>query len=466
MPKSTSQYVCQNCGFVTPKWVGKCPSCGTWNSMVETVISTRTKRTVRSAQGRKAELVQLTSIKKETHGQRTSTKITELDRVLGGGIVSGMVTLVAGEPGIGKSTLLLQLASNVEGNVVYVAGEESATQIANRAARLGIANPNIQILEETDVDQIIETVSSDVWRVMGALEKKNSHTSPITHHPSLLIIDSIQTLTTTDLTGIAGAVGQVRESAGRLTAWAKRNSVPMFIVGHVTKEGTIAGPRVLEHMVDTVIWFEGERREQLRIVRAMKNRFGPTDEVGIFSMEESGLKEVDNPSNLFLGPLSTQGSAGQSRPSGSVITAIMEGTRPMLVEIQALVAPTKLAFPRRTSSGIDQRRLELIIAVLGRRVGIPLWDYDIYVNVAGGLKIEEPGADLAVALAIASAFKDKPLRVGTFAVGEVGLLGEIREVAQTERRTKEAKRLGFSTPITAKDSSTLSQAVGKYLATG
>ncbi len=384
----------------------------------------------------RAELVQLTSIKKETHGLRTSTKIGELDRVLGGGIVPGMVTLVAGEPGIGKSTLLLQLAHNIGGSVVYIAGEESATQIANRASRLGIVNSKIQILEETDVDSIIAILPQDA---------------------SLVIVDSIQTLTTGDLTGIAGAVGQVRESANRLTVYAKRNGVPMFIVGHVTKEGTIAGPRVLEHMVDTVIWFEGERREQLRVIRAIKNRFGPTDEVGIFSMEESGLAEVDNPSNLFLG------LAG--KVSGSVVTAILEGTRPMLVEIQALVAPTKLAFPRRTSSGVDQRRLELIIAVLGRRVGIPLWDYDIYVNVAGGIKIEEPGADLAVALAIASAFRDKPLSQGAFAIGEVGLLGEIREVAQTERRIKEAKRLEFNTPITAKEVPTLAQAVSKYLAT-
>lgn len=444
--------------------------------MVETVVST-TKSTKHKANMRVAKLVQLTSIKKETYGARVSTGIGELDRVLGGGIVPGMVTLVAGEPGIGKSTLLLQLANNVAvgpaaeqpqthptkgpspvsgaprsaspTRVIYVAGEESATQIAGRASRLGIANPDIQILEETDVDTIIETVNGDEWRV------KRANQSPITNHPSLLIVDSIQTLTTGDLTGIAGAVGQVRECAGRLAAWAKRSGVPMFIVGHVTKEGTIAGPRVLEHMVDTVVWFEGERREQLRVVRAIKNRFGPTDEVGIFSMGESGLKEVDNPSNLFLG------QAG--RVSGSVVTVILEGTRPMMVEVQALVAPTKLAFPRRISSGVDQRRLELIIAVLGRRVGIPLWDYDIYVNVAGGIKIEEPGAGLAIALSIASAFKDKPLKEGSFAVGEVGLLGEIREVAQTERRIKEAKRLGFNSPITSKEASTVSEAVSRFL---
>lgn len=427
--------------------------------MVETVVMQGKKGKDGSKSNSKTELVGLTSIKKETHGQRTSTKIAELDRVLGGGMVPGMVTLVAGEPGIGKSTLLLQIANNVSGKVVYVAGEESATQIANRAARLGIKNAEILILEETDVDTILNSIPADV---------------------GLVIVDSIQTVTTSDLTGIAGAVGQVRESANRLTSYAKKHNVPMFIVGHVTKDGTIAGPRVLEHMVDTVLWFEGERREMLRVIRGIKNRFGPTDEVGIFSMEESGLCEVDNPSNLFLG------QAG--KVSGSVVTATLEGTRPMLVEIQALVAPTKLAFPKRTSSGVDQRRLELVIAVLGRRVGIPLWDYDIYVNVAGGIRIEEPGADLAVALAIASAFYDKPLAAqsptgkpkahreydktlgnleggmgGVFAIGEVGLLGEVREVVQTERRVKEAKRLGFSIPITAKDAPMLKEAINFYL---
>lgn len=382
------------------------------------------------------ELVQLTSIKKEVHSTRTSTKIVELDRVLGGGIVPGMVILLAGEPGIGKSTLLLQLADKLgtdRGKVIYVAGEESSVQIANRAERLGVKNSEIQVLEESDVDSLVASIPTD---------------------SRLVIVDSIQTLTTTDLTGVPGSVGQVRECAGRLTSWAKSNNVPIFMVGHVTKEGTIAGPRVLEHMVDTVLWFEGERREALRIVRAVKNRFGPTDEVGIFSMESGGLIEVANPSNLFIG------SAG--KVSGSVVTVIMEGTRPVLVEVQALVVPTRLAFAKRSSSGVDARRLEIIIAVLSRRVGIPLGDYDVFVNVAGGIKIEEPGADLAVALAIASAFYDKPVESGSFAVGEVGLLGEIREVSQTERRIKEAKRLGFSYSITGKEISYVVDAVHKY----
>lgn len=446
MARSTSQYVCQQCGFSTAKWVGKCPSCGAWNSMVETTVSTRTKNIGNRTQI-KAQLVGLASIKKEDHGRRTTTKISELDRVLGGGIVPGMTILLAGEPGIGKSTLLLQLADSLQttdygqkkavdgrqSTVVYVAGEESATQIANRAARLGVKNPNIQVLEETDVDSCCASIPTNA---------------------ALVIVDSIQTLTTSDLTGTAGSVGQVRECANRLTSFSKQNGVPMFIVGHVTKEGTIAGPRVLEHMVDTVLWFEGERRELLRVVRAIKNRFGPTDEVGIFSMEESGLTQVENPSNLFIG------QAG--KVSGSVVTVVMEGTRPILVEVQALVSPTKLAMPRRSATGVDPRRLELIIAVLGRRVGIPLWDYDIFVNIAGGIKIEEPASDLAVSLAIASAFHDKAIFSGAFAVGEVGLLGEIREVSQLERRIKEAKRLGFDTPITAKTGNLLSPLVRKY----
>lgn len=377
--------------------------------------------------------IRLSSVKKADYQKRISTGIGELDRVLGGGILPGMVVLVAGEPGIGKSTLLLQLAGKLK-DVLYVAGEESAGQIANRAARLGVGGSNISVLEETDVDEIVSNLST-------------------LSNLSLIIVDSIQTLTTEDLTGVAGSIGQVRECASRLSHFAKANNVPVFMVGHVTKEGTIAGPRVLEHMVDTVLWFEGERAQSLRILRAVKNRFGATDEVGVFTMEEKGLIPISNPSELFLGE--------QKSVPGSVATAVLEGTRVLLVEIQALVVPTKLAFPKRVSSGIDPRRLELLVAVLTRRAGLPLWDFDIFVNVAGGIKIEEPAADLAIALSIASAFQDKPLLADTLAIGEVGLLGEIREVPMSERRTKEARRLGFRNTVTKKEVKTVAQAIKK-----
>lgn len=347
-----------------------------------------------------------------------------------------MVTLVAGEPGIGKSTLLLQIAGNLGGSpVVYVAGEESVLQLASRAARLGIKTESITVLEETDVDEVIGQIS---------------HIGPI----GLIIIDSIQSITTQDLSGTAGSIGQVRECAARLTIFAKRTGIPTFIVGQVNKEGAIAGPRVLEHMVDTVLWFEGERREFLRVIRAVKNRFGSTEEVAVFSMEEQGLKEIANPSKMFLGTVSAP---------GSVPTVLLEGSRPIIVEIQALVVPTKLPFPKRQAQGIDQRRLELIVAVLTRRALIPLYEFDIFINVAGGFKINDPSADLAVALAISSAFYNKPFVKRAVAQGEVGLLGEIRQTSQEERRTKEARRLGFPLAITNKQTKTVAEAIKKYI---
>ena len=382
------------------------------------------------------EPIKLSSVKSADHSKRLQTRIGELDRVLGGGILPGMATLIAGEPGIGKSTLLLQIAAKIKGKVLYVAGEESTTQIANRARRLGIKGSNIEVLEDTNVDSVVEQASqmSDF---------------------SLIFVDSIQTMTTSDLSGMAGSIGQVREAAGRLTSFAKQTGIPVFMVGHVTKVGSIAGPRVLEHMVDTVLWFEGDRNDLLRILRAIKNRFGATDEVGVFSMEEKGLHEVRNPSKLFLG----EGKG----ISGSCVTAVLEGTRPMLVELQALVVPTKLAYPKRSASGIDSRRLELIVAVLSRRAGIPLWDFDVFVNVAGGIKVTEPVADLAISLAIASAFYDKPLLPKSAAVGEVGLLGEIREVSQMDNRIKEARRLGFTNAITKREVKTIGQAIKKFI---
>ncbi|MDO8504012.1 MAG: DNA repair protein RadA [bacterium] len=439
MAKDSPQFVCQQCGYDTPKWMGQCPSCGTWNSLVEMKFGKepRSKSKSRSISVL-SEPVKLSAVKKEDYSKRFVTGIGELDRVLGGGIVPGMVTLVAGEPGIGKSTLLLQIASNFPKMVLYIAGEESSSQIAGRAARLGIQGQNITILEETDVDVVLEAI--------GQLDE------PI----GFLIVDSIQTMTTQDLSGGAGSIGQVRECAGRLASFAKRTGTPVFLVGHVTKDGSIAGPRVLEHIVDTVLWFEGERSDFLRILRAVKNRFGATDEVGIFSMNDKGLEEVANPSKFFLGE--------EQGVPGSATTVVLEGTRAVLVEIQALVVQTRLAFPKRMGQGIDTRRLELIVAVLIRRGGLPLWDYDILVKVTGGIEIRDPGADLAIALAIASSFKDKPLLPKTVAAGEVGLLGEIREVGQFEKRVKEARRLGFTNPITKRETRTISEAMRRFIA--
>lgn len=403
--------------------------------------------------GVKIAPTRLSEVKGREYTVRASTGIEELDRVLGGGMIAGMVTLIAGEPGIGKSTLLLQIAQNMQGKVIYIAGEESAGQIANRASRLGIKGDNILVVEETDVDEVLEQVEQ-VVKVKEVERGKDSESTPTTSttFSTFLIIDSIQTLTTQDLTGTAGSVGQVRECSSRITSFAKQQGIPVFIVGHVTKEGSIAGPRVLEHIVDTVLWFEGDRRQLLRVVRAIKNRFGPTDEVGLFSMEEKGL--VGLPGY----PLALE----EKDVPGSVTTVILEGTRPMLVEIEALVAPTKLAFPKRVSSGVDQRRLEIIIAVLSRRCGLPLGDFDIFVNVAGGIRVTDPGADLGIALAIASSFKDSAL--GKVAVaGEVGILGSIREVPQLERRVKEAKRLGFEKVLTVREAKIVSEAIRKFL---
>lgn len=458
MAKSSTQFVCQQCGYTSPKWLGQCPSCGTWNSLAETIVFAPNQKSIRRLADKNqkvAEPIKLSSVKSTEYNRRISTKIAELDRVLGGGILPGMVTLIAGEPGIGKSTLLLQIAgSSTGGKVFYIAGEESAAQIANRAKRLGIKGDNITVLEETDVDAVLEQVE----QVVKVDKSRNEHST----FPTCIIVDSIQTMTTGDLTGTAGSIGQVKECANRLAFYSKRTGVPLFLAGHVTKEGAIAGPRVLEHLVDTVLWFEGSRSEVLRVLRAVKNRFGATEEIGIFSMEERGLVEVANPSKLFLGEAGLPaGKAGLV--SGSVATPIIEGTRPLLVEIQALVSPTKLAFPKRSASGVDGRRLEIIIAVLARRVGLPLWEYDVFVNVAGGIKIAEPAADLAIALAIASAFYGKPVASGTFAVGEVGLLGEIREVVYLERRVKEARRIGFKTPVTKREARTVGEAIRKYI---
>jgi len=435
-----SKYVCQQCGYESMGWLGKCPECGTWNSLVETVVSTETQNSKLKTQSHISKPVNLTQIKTAAT-RRISTKIPELDRVLGGGLVPGQVVLVAGEPGIGKSTLLLQLSSCLAdklSGVLYVCGEESAGQIAIRAKRLEISNKNIQLLEETNTDAVVDLISNIQYPI------------------SCFIIDSIQTMTTGDLSGLAGSVGQVRESANRLLHIAKSLNVPLFLVGHVTKEGTVAGPAVLAHIVDTVLWFEGDKTLTLRLLRAVKNRFGPTDEVGIFEMQDKGLVSVTDAEKLFL-------ERGQKPVAGSVVTSILSGTRPLLVEIQALVVTSKMAFPKRVAQGIDSRRLELILAVLIRRCGLPLFEFDVFVNVAGGIKVEEPGADLAIALAIASAYFDRPVSAKTVAVGEVGLLGEIREVVAQEKRVKEARRIGFTLPVTSKEFKYVSQVIKTLL---
>jgi DNA repair protein RadA/Sms len=364
---------------------------------------------------------------KHIEKNRLKSGFAEFDRVMGGGIVPGSVTLLAGDPGIGKSTLLLHVIAKCGG--LYVSGEESAEQIKLRAKRLGIDGGNISVLSETNVEAIV-----------GTLEETK-----------LVIIDSIQTLSSTDLDGMAGSVGQIRHCAEVLVAVAKSRGIPVIIIGHVTKEGTIAGPKVLEHMVDTVLYLEGERFANARILRTYKNRFGAIEEVGIFEMDEKGLKEISNPSALFL----------QDRVKnvpGSIVTVIMEGTRPMLIEIQALVVPSQLAMPRRITNGIDYNRLQLLVAILQKRLNIPLGGFDVFVNVSGGMKIEEPAADLAVALAILSSFKNKPVDPKTAVFGEVGLLGEVRSIGSDERRTKEARRLGFATVVSPKTVRNLKQA--------
>ena len=436
MARFHSQYVCQQCGYSQVGWAGKCPNCDTWGSLVETVTESKSSSTKAkiSSKGHAKKLTSLSSIS-FTKIQRTQTKIPEFDRVLGGGLVPGQVILLAGEPGIGKSTLLLQLANSL-GNFIYVSGEESAQQIKIRAKRLDIKK-DVNLIEETDLENVLETI-------YGAQK------------PNGVIIDSIQTMQTNDLTGLAGSVGQVRECSFRYLKYAKENNVPVFLVGHVTKEGTVAGPAVLAHIVDTVLWFEGDKTTPLRILRAVKNRFGPTDEVGIFEMQEKGLISLVNAEKVFL-------SKSKKTIPGSVVSSIMQGTRPILVEIESLVVPTKMAFPKKIAQGIDSRRLELLIAVLIRRCALPLYDYDVFINVAGGIKVTEPASDLAVCLSIASTFLDKPLPKGSIAIGEIGLSGEIREVVAQEKRVKEAKRQGFNIPITNKEVKYLNEAIKKYL---
>lgn len=434
MPRLKTLYVCQQCSFKTPQYLGKCPECGAWNSMVETVeevvSSSKSVTGTKTISFDQNKIINLDNIQQSEY-KRLSTKISEFDRVLGGGIVQGSVVLLAGDPGIGKSTLLSQLAINVNeaqkaNTILYVAGEESAQQIKLRIDRIQ-KGVTFQVLNEVDVDVINQAIE--------------------TLKPNLVIIDSIQTMETGDLTAAAGSVSQVRETAHRLQRVAKTFQIPMFIVGHVTKEGSIAGPRTLEHLVDVVLNLEGEQSGQFRILRAVKNRFGPTDEVGIFEMNETGMNEVINPSKLFI-------EQKVSAP-GSVAIVILTGLRPMLLEVQALVTKTGIPVPRRVGTGIDNNCLQLLVAVLSKRLKLPLFDQDVFVNITGGIKVVEPAADLGICVAIISSFKDITIPNDMAFVGEVGLLGELREVRQLDRRISEAKKLGYTKVISPKTARSL-----------
>ncbi len=422
MSKIKTFYQCQSCGYASPKWIGKCPDCGSWNSFVEEKTVPQSRNVPSLQAFGKAEAVSLHSIEGSDE-QRTSTGIKEFDRVLGGGVVPGSVILVGGDPGIGKSTLLLQAFSGLSqkaGKLLYVSGEESPQQIKMRADRLAVDSGDIILLPETSLEGILDSAAKIV--------------------PHAMVVDSIQTVYTQELLSAPGSVGQVRECAAKLMLFAKRSQIPVFIVGHVTKEGTIAGPRVLEHIVDTVLYFEGDRGHSYRILRTIKNRFGSTNEIGIFEMSDAGLREVDNPSELFL-------SERPRNVSGSTVVASLEGTRPLMVEIQALVSQTNFGMPRRTSIGVDFNRVNLLIAVLEKRAGMHLGGMDVFINVVGGLKIVEPAVDLGIIATIASSVKEVAIQPDTFVFGEIGLSGEIRAVAQSEARLKEAAKIGFKRAV-------------------
>ncbi|MEW5790290.1 MAG: DNA repair protein RadA [Pseudomonadota bacterium] len=417
MSKSKTIYVCDACGATSPKWLGRCPDCGAWNSLVESLpmaTSANTRHTAYAVASHAQDLMAVVS--EET--PRVSTGLQELDRVLGGGQVAGAAMLLGGDPGIGKSTLLLQAVSHLaqSGPALYVTGEESAGQVAMRARRLGLSSRGIRLLAENNLEQILAQAQ--------------------TESPAVLVVDSIQTVFSDALQSAPGSVAQVRECAAQLVRYAKRAGVAVWLVGHVTKEGTLAGPRVLEHMVDTVLYFEGEPGNSFRIVRAIKNRFGAVNELGVFSMTDKGLAEVDNPSSLFL-------SQHMQPVPGSAVLVTQEGTRPLLVEVQALVSPSPLANPRRVAIGLDPNRLSMLLAVLHRHGGVPLFDQDVFINVVGGVRLNEPAADLAVVMALLSSFRNRPLDAERVLFGEVGLAGEVRAVSRAGDRLKEAAKLGF-----------------------
>ena len=420
MAKPTTKYVCSECGYECAKWMGKCPSCGEWNTLSEEKIEPATP--ARRVIGSSASSFDISRVRRlsQIHAQdepRIVSGIGEFDRVLGGGIVKGSVVLASGEPGIGKSTLFLQIADRLSANtqVLYISGEESAQQVRLRAQRLGGAL-DVNFLAETQLPEI-----------MAAIEKLR---------PQLVVIDSIQTIYDTQMSSAPGSVSQVRECASRLSQIAKSCGVAMFMIGHVTKDGGIAGPRVLEHLVDTVLYFEGERNSAFRLLRAVKNRFGSTNEIGVFEMGDTGMREVKNPSELLMENRS-------ENASGACVFCAVEGTRPLLLEVEALVSPTSFGMPRRSATGLDFNRMNLVTAVLEKKVGLRLADQDIYANISGGIRLMEPAADLAIAASIVSSFRSKPIPKGTAFFGEIGLTGDIRHISQAEKRVREAARMGI-----------------------
>ena len=423
--KTKTLYVCANCGGASPKWSGKCNNCGEWNTLSEEIVS-KSKKSIRRKSSDIVKPVLLAEID-STATQKISTNISELDRVLGGGVVPGSVVLVAGDPGIGKSTLMLQMAamasSGIPGEIIYSAGEESGQQIKMRADRIGLNSSNILLLPENNIDIVLQYLYT----------KSNG----------LLIVDSIQTAYTDNLESFAGSVSQVRETAGMLLKMAKTTGNSVFIVGHITKEGSIAGPKMLEHTVDTVLYMEGEKLNSYRILRCIKNRYGATNEIGVFEMREKGLVEVKNPSMFFL-------TGREEMVPGSIVVVSMEGTRPILIEIQALVSRSSYGTPQRNTTGVDNRRLSMMIAVLEKRAGLLLGMSDVFVNLTGGLKISETSIDLGIVVAMASSFKDKPVDYGVVIIGEVGLGGEVRPVSFLNRRLKESFDLGFKHAVIPK----------------
>jgi DNA repair protein RadA/Sms len=418
MKKTKTAFFCQNCGYESPKWIGKCPGCGEWNRFAEEPTKATDSRVPPEYQLNEKPR-SIDTVEADEKG-RLKTGMEEMDRVLGGGIVAGSAILVGGDPGIGKSTLLLQVLHRLASGgrkVLYVTGEESASQIKLRADRIGASSKNLFVLVEVALENILKYIKE-----VG---------------PAAVVIDSIQTVYCSLLTSAPGSVGQVREAAERLIIFSKKTGIPVFLVGHVTKDGSIAGPKVLEHMVDTVLYFEGDSGHSYRIIRGIKNRFGPTNEIGVFEMRDRGLVEVSNPSEYFL----TERPEGMA---GSVVVAAIEGTRPLLVEVQALVVSTSFGMPRRTAIGVDVNRVSLLVAVLDKIGGLHLGNHDIFLNVAGGVRLSEPATDLGIAAAIASSFLDRPIDPKTVVFGEVGLTGEIRGINQMEIRIREAARMGFT----------------------